>query len=241
MSLEMMMKVQPSFLQPSDWNAIQFVVFDVDGTLYNPHMLRWRMVRDLLLHTLWKRDFTVIKVLRSYRRLREQFAEEEKPDFEAALLAETARAVGCTPEMVRVIVAQWIEQRPLSYLAACRYPGLLDLFAGLRRHKKRVGILSDYPARRKLDALGLIADYIVSSGDKGIGLLKPNTRGLECLLATAGVAVEATILIGDRVERDGLVAQQMGVRTLIRSSRPINGWKTFESYKDPIFTPLLVP
>lgn len=227
------------FFQPSDWDSIRLVIFDVDGTLYNQQMLRLRMVRDILLHTLRERDFTIISVLRSYRRLREQFAEEEKPDFEVALLAETAGAVGCTPEMVRSIITQWIEQRPLPYLAACRYPGLIDLFAGLRRNQKCVGILSDYPARKKLDALGLTADYIVSSGDEEIGLLKPHTRGLENLIAAAGVGVEATILIGDRVERDGLVAQRMGVKPLIRSSRPINGWKTFESYNDPIFTSLL--
>jgi len=224
---------------PSDWDAIKLVVFDVDGTLYNQRLLRVRMARDILLHTLRTGDFSVILVLRAYRRIREKFAEEEKNDFEAILVAETANTVGCAPEVVRAIVAEWIEQRPLPYLASCRYPRLLDLFDGLRRKGKIIGILSDYPASAKLTALGLTADYIVSSGDQGIGFLKPHTRGLENLMAAAGENAEATVFIGDRIERDGLVAQRLGVVALIRSSRPVIDWQTFTSYEDSLFAPLL--
>jgi FMN phosphatase YigB (HAD superfamily) len=61
------------------------------------------------------------------------------------------------------------------------------------------------------------------TGDDGIRFLKPQTRGLEFLIAIAGVKADATVLIGDCKERDGLVAQRAGVRALIRSSKPIDG------------------
>jgi putative hydrolase of the HAD superfamily len=229
----------PPVLHPSDWDGIKFVAFDVDGTLYNQRLLRVRMVRDMLFHAMLKRNLRVISVLRAYRRIRERVGEEEVGAFETALFAETATAVGCSPEAVRVIVAEWIEQRPLPYLASCRYPGLFDLFDGLRRKGKTIGILSDYPAHAKLAALGLAADYVVSAGDDGIGFLKPHTRGLEFLIGAAGVKTDATVLIGDRKERDGLVAQRVGVRALIRSCNPIKGWQTFASYDAPLFAPLL--
>lgn len=229
----------PLVFHPLDWDSIKFVAFDVDGTLYNQRLLRVRMARDMLFHAMLKRDISVISVLRAYRHIRERLGEEEAGAFETALFAETATTVGCSPEAVRVIVAEWIEQRPLRYLASCRYPGVVDLFDGLRRKGKIIGIFSDYPAHAKLAALGLAADHVVSAGDDGIGFLKPHTRGLEFLIGAAGVKADATVLIGDRKERDGLVAQRMGVRALIRSSNPIKGWQTFASYDTPLFAPLL--
>lgn len=225
-------------LQPSDWEGIELVIFDVDGTLYNQRLLRLLMARDLLLHTLAKRDLGALAILRAFRRIREELGEQEAGGFEQLLLARTAAAVGGSPEAVRATVTEWMEVRPLPYLARCRYPGLIELFAGLRRQGKTIGILSDYPAAAKLAALGLYADQVVSAGDDGVGFLKPHTRGLEILMERAGAGAPATVMIGDRVERDGLVARRLGVRALIRSSAALPGWQTFPRYDTPLFAPL---
>ena len=102
---------------------------------------------------------------------------------------------------------------------------------------KSIGILSDYPVNAKLIALGLTANYMVFAGDEGIGLLKPHPRGLESLIAAAGVKAHETVLIGDRADRDGLVARRAGAWALIRSSRPIKGWQTFSRFDDALFAP----
>jgi FMN phosphatase YigB (HAD superfamily) len=224
---------------PLDWDRVHLVVFDVDGTLYRQRPLRLRMARDLLLHTLLKLDPNVIAVLSRYRRIRERLGDEETVDFERALIAQTAAATANTPDSVRAIVSEWIDQRPLKYLAACRYPGLPQLFAGLRRSGKSIGILSDYPAKAKLEALGLTAHHVVFAGDEGVGLLKPHPRGLESLITTAGVKPHQTVVIGDRADRDGLVARRAGAQALIRSSKPIEGWQTFARFDDALFSPLL--
>mgnify|MGYP001134218991 CR=1 FL=1 len=52
---------------PLDWDNVHLVVFDVDGTLYRQRPLRLRMSRDILLHTLLKRDLNVVAVLAKYR------------------------------------------------------------------------------------------------------------------------------------------------------------------------------
>jgi putative hydrolase of the HAD superfamily len=181
----------------------------------------------------------VIAVLAKYRRIRERLGDEQAADFETALIAETAAATANSTDSVRSIVAEWIDRRPLGYLAACRYPNLSELFAGLRRSGKSIGILSDYPAEAKLEALGLTADHVVFAGDEGVGLLKPHPRGLESLVAAAGVEPHETIVIGDRVDRDGLVARRAGAKALIRSSRPIEGWQTFARFDDALFAPFL--
>ena len=224
---------------PLDWDNVHLVVFDVDGTLYRQRPLRLKMARDILLHTLLKRDLNVIAVLAKYRRIRERLGDEEAIDFETTLIAQTATATANSPDRVRTIVSEWVERRPLGYLAACRYPGLPQLFAGLRRRGKSIGILSDYPATAKLKALDLSAHYVVFAGDEGIGLLKPHPRGLASLITAAGVEPHQTVVIGDRVDRDGLVARRAGAQALIRSSKPIEGWQTFARFDDALFSPLL--
>lgn len=224
---------------PLDWARVRLVVFDVDGTLYRQRQLRLRMALELLMHSALKRDPKIIAVLAAYRRVRERLGPEQVIDFEDALIAQTAAATAVSPDEVRSVVSEWIERRPLRYLAACRYPGLSQLFAGLRRGGKSIGVLSDYPAKAKLDALGLTADHVVFAGDEGIGLLKPHPRGLEFLMAAAGVEPHETVVVGDRVDRDGLAAQRAGAQALIRSSRPIEGWQVFARYDDTLFAPFL--
>jgi HAD superfamily hydrolase (TIGR01549 family) len=224
----------------SDWGDIRLVVFDVDGTLYRQRPLRLRMARDILLHTVLRRDLKVIAVLAEYRRIKERLSDEEIADFEPILIAKTAAATSSTLDSVQAIVSEWIDQRPLSYLAACRYPKLPQLFAGLRRDGKCIGVFSDYPARSKLRALELSADYVAFAGDEGIGRLKPHPRTLEFLMSAAGVTSDHTVVIGDRVERDGLAARRAGARVLIMSDKPIEGWRTFKTFGDPVFARFLV-
>ncbi|MBN9089505.1 MAG: HAD family hydrolase [Reyranella sp.] len=224
---------------PSDWHGLRLVVFDVDGTLYRQRPLRLRMARDLLLHALLRRDLATLLVLRKYRRLREQMGDERVEDFAGPLVARTAAAIGCPPERVRAIVSQWIDRHPLPYLRACRYDGLGELFAGLRRHGKTIGVLSDYPAAAKLAALELTADHVITADDPGIGILKPHPRGLETLIRQAGTTPATTLLIGDRAERDGLAARAAGARVLLRASRPIDDWQTIARYDEALFAPML--
>jgi putative hydrolase of the HAD superfamily len=219
------------------WDGIRFVAFDVDGTLYDQRRLRIRIARDMLLDAALRRSLDAVAVVRTYRRLREELGEREVAEFDRVLVARTAEACGCRPERVDAIVEEWIGRRPLAYLGRCRFPGLVELFDGLRHHGKIIGILSDYPAAAKLDALGLSADHLVSASD--VGLLKPNPRGLEALIAKAGTTARQTVLIGDRADRDGAAARRIGAWSLIKSARPLGDWQTFARFDDAIFRGLL--
>jgi FMN phosphatase YigB (HAD superfamily) len=224
-----------SELRSTDWNDIRLVVFDVDGTLYSQRRLRALMARDLLIHAARTRSLDAVIVIRAYRRIRERLSERDVADFEPLLVAETATATGCSLAQVSALVAEWIERRPLPYLLRSSYPGVSELFAGLRRKGKIVGIFSDYPAAAKLAALGLNADHIVCASDQGVGALKPNPRGLVVMLDRAGVDSQRTVVIGDRVDRDGAAATQIGAWPLIRSEKLITGWQTFARFDDAIF------
>lgn len=221
-----------------DWSTLKLVVFDVDGTLYDQRALRRRMLADLIEHTLAARSLAALRVLRIYRALREAVGEEEIDGFGDILLERTARKARLDQVAVTAIVDEWLHRRPLSYLRACRYPNVKELFVALKENGKRIGIFSDYPARDKLDVMGLEADFIICAADTDVGILKPHPRGLEVLLASAGAAPWETLMIGDRVDRDGEAARRANVRALIRSPRPVSGWSCFADYASPIFQPL---
>jgi FMN phosphatase YigB (HAD superfamily) len=218
------------------WDRVGLVVFDVDGTLYRHAPLMRRMVRDMLVHTVGRRDPKLAQVIWRYRRIRERMGDEEVEDFAAKLVAETAARTGLAEDAIAAIVEEWIERRPLPHLPACRCPLIDVVFSALRRRGILIGIWSDYPAADKVQALGLAADLIVTAHD--VGVQKPHSRGLERLLTQARVGADETVLIGDRVERDGMAARRAGTHVLIRSDTAIDGWQTFRSYGDAVFRPL---
>lgn len=216
-----------------DWKEIGLVVFDVDGTLYRQRPLRLVMAALLCKSAAAGRGLLPIRVLGVYRRLREEFADEGRRDFESALVEETARRCGTSKAAVDAIVAEWIERRPLRYLRNCRYPGVVNVFDEVRKSRRKIGILSDYPAQAKLAALGLDADYIVCARD--VGALKPSPIGLEHLVSAAGERPETTVLIGDRPERDAEAARRAGTKCLIRSGKPLPNQLCFATYFDDVF------
>jgi putative hydrolase of the HAD superfamily len=197
------------------------------------------MLRDLLWDASKRRSPDAIKVLGAYRRIRERLADEEAADFDRVAIDQTAHGTGCHQATVQAIVHEWIDKRPLRHLARCRYPHVAELFAGLRRGGKIVGVLSDYPAKAKLAALGLHADHVVCAGDEGVGLLKPNPRGLAALMEAADATPETTALIGDRAARDGAAARRIGAWPLIRSRTPLHDWQSFARFDDALFRPFL--
>ena len=208
------------------------VVFDVDGTLYNQRKLRLEMASMLVRHCILRGDISTPRVLGTYRRLRETLADNEVHDFETRLISDVAKRWRTTPARVREVVGEWIDSRPLPLLRACRFEGLGDLFDRLRDSGRTIGILSDYPARLKLEALELEADHVVAAGDPEVGIMKPDPRGLRRLLDLARVDAGSTIMIGDRAERDGEMARRAEVRCYLRSSKPIEGWTCFKSYAE---------
>lgn len=218
-----------------DWAPIKLVVFDVDGTLYDQARLRRLMLVDLLLGCFLKGDLKTIKILKQYRSLRELMADQELQNFESRLQNQVALANNTTAQDVNAAVSKWIETRPLRYLKSCRYDGVVELFDRLRNSGRKIGVLSDYPASDKVVALGLKADHVISANDPGIGVMKPNTAGLLAIMNRAGVGPDSTVVIGDRIDRDGQVALRVGANILIRSRASSGNWSTFSSYRAGIF------
>ncbi len=222
-----------------DWDRVDLVVFDLDGTLYDAGRLRRAMLGQLLAAAWCTRSLHTLRVLRVFRQVREALGNEEGADFISLQYTRTAARTGCDPQAVRARVREWMEERPLAQLAACRQPHVETLFAALRAAGKRVAVWSDYPAQDKLRALCLQADVVVSATDADVGRLKPDPRGLHTLLARTGVPASRALMIGDRVDRDAEAARRAGVQALVLGRRVPAGVSCFRRFDDAVFAPLL--
>ncbi len=194
------------------------------------------MLGALFLHTLTSGSLETIKVLKHFRQIREELGNEGVHNFETTRLERTSLITGIPPEKVAQIVQEWIEIRPLAYLKACRYPGLTKVFQSLRSRGIKIGVFSDYPASQKLKAMDLEADFVISAEDEVVGVLKPNPRGLMLLMERAQTSPSKTLMIGDRIDRDGEAAQRAGTLSLIRSAKSVPGWTCFQSYEQAPFS-----
>lgn len=222
-----------------DWDTIDLVVFDVDGTLYDARQLRGAMARRLVVDAVRRRSLRTLWTLKVFRQVREELAEAAGADFLDRQYVITARRVGGDAHRVRELVQEWMEHRPLPLLAACRHAGVERLFAALQAAGKRVAVLSDYPAHDKLAALGLRADPVVCAHDPLVGRLKPDPRGLHAILSATGVPAHRALMIGDRFDRDSAAAHRAGMGALVRSRNRHATVPTFRRFDDPVFAPLL--
>ena len=214
-----------------EWASVKLAVFDLDGTLYDQRAMRLRMAAMLAGHSLASFDLQLPRIIAAYRRIREELAEEEVEAFEPRLIEKVAARFGRSEAKVAAVVSEWMEHKPLPLLRACRFDGVAELFHGLRRTGRVIGVLSDYPATAKLAKLELEADHIVAAADPDVMMLKPNPKGLMHMMALANAAPGETVMIGDRPERDGEAGRRAGVKTYIRTRKSVDGWDCFSTFQ----------
>ncbi len=193
--------------------AVRAWLVDLDGTLYAPLPVKLAMGVELLLF-----GRHALPVVRAFRRrhedLRERRVEAESSAFELQL-ALAAEDLGLDPERVRPLVLEWMVERPGPWLRRFRRRALI---AELRRFVAgggRAALVSDYPALRKLEALGLrdLFEVVVANGDPGGPTrLKPAPDGFLAAASALGVAPEECLVIGDRTDADGAAARAAGMR-----------------------------
>ena len=220
--------------------ATKLVVFDVDGTLYKQRPVRLRMARDIIIHCCKQLSLSSLSVIKNYRQYREYLGDTEfekivnnlvdndqvsEQLLEDKVVQYVSYKTGISRDVVYDIVQDWINTRPLKYLIGARYKGVKSFFDFCRENSIKIGIFSDYPAEKKIKALGLFADYIISAND--VNALKPNPKGLLQLMSMANIAPDKTIMIGDRPERDGAAAQKAHVLPMIFAEKVSSQQQSF--------------
>jgi HAD superfamily hydrolase (TIGR01549 family) len=162
----------------------------MDGTLYRQLPVRLCMALSLAAYYIRRLDaLDELLEIQRYRRSVENGAVEA--------------AAGA--------VKYWMEEAPLKYIAVFRNKKLLSFVEAQRRRGAAVVVYSDHPAKEKCRALNLTPDYIFCSRDKEINCGKPDARGLRHIVGLLGLGAEEILYIGDRYEKDGLCAKELGM------------------------------
>ena len=185
---------------------------DLDGTLYDARVIRLVMPAELLLT-----GFTAIPIIRQFRREHERLRRElhDPVDSPFALqISRTAETLGVTCFEVERRVDEWMVRRPAKWLRRARRQSLLDEILRFRQTGGHTAVVSDYPARHKLRAMGVesLFDAVVANGEPGgPPRLKPHPDGLLAAAAALGVVPERCLVIGDRPDADGAAAKAAGM------------------------------
>lgn len=184
-------------------------MFDLDGTLYNQPRLRLimatRLVRYYVCHPFKVKELVV---LQDFRKTKDSW---EGDSNESLICKAVAEKHNIEKSYVTGIVQRWIYENPLSAVAATKNVKLLEWIDFLKKNKKTVVILSDYPTQDKLDALQVTCHGQYSTTSERIGELKPSPKGLLIIMEDFKKCPEDTLMIGDRDEKDGECAKSAGV------------------------------
>ncbi len=193
------------------------VLFDVDGTLYRQGPVRrtmlTRIVRQHLAHPVT--GVRVARIISAYRKAQEELRSSDfTGDVASAQLDMASARAGVGSDEVRSVVEHWIEEVPLDVVGSNARDGLVDVLDTLAARGTRLAVVSDYPADRKLDALGIADRFevVVSAQDSSVGAFKPNPAGLLAALSALRVAPGAALYVGDRTDVDGAAAAAAGMR-----------------------------
>ena len=196
-----------------NYSKIKVVIFDVDGTLYNQLILKLYMLKYILFYLLkHPAKINEIRIINEFRKQREIRSGEQVENIETAQYIWAAEKCNVNPDLVKELVNKWIYEIPLQYLKKCRKSGVKRLFNKIQKNDIKIAIYSDYPSLKKMNALNLKADLIVSSTDAEINVFKPNPKGLKYIVKTLECSTSDSLFIGDRLDKDGECALKAGFK-----------------------------
>ena len=181
---------------------------DLDGTLYFQTPVRLAMAAELSLFG-WRSA----SVVRQFRREHEHMRDVEGDPFRLQI-ERTAAALGTSQGAIEAVIRDWMIERPAKWLPLFRRRDLFAELATFRATGGRTALVSDYPARRKLEALGAshLFDAVVASGEPdGPTRLKPHPGGMLRAAASLGIEPGRCLVIGDRPDADGRAASAAGM------------------------------
>ena len=195
----------------------KLLLLDMDGTLYYQRAMQFFMCLEMgaftIMHpfSLWK-----LKVISIFRKVREQ----QKNGLLEKHYEIVAEVVGRSKEEVQTSIEEWMFARPLKYLPKIKDDKLCSWINTWRAQEKKVVIYSDYPVRDKCEALQITADALYSSDETRIGEMKPSAKGIQVICDDYAVSPQEILVIGDRMSRDGKMAENAGADYVI-----VEKWK----------------
>ena len=200
------------------------VLFDVDGTLYDPGILRFILAVCFIFAWVRHPIRTVkeVHILIHYRRALEWMRNNLSSGVHAdSQIKRVAAVTGISLQDVRKCVDRWTRRTPLLFMHLCARRKLIRMIKRWHKMGIPMGIYSDYPSEEKLQKLGIrkCMSVVLCSCDPEVGTYKPDPRGLRVIARKMGQAPEACVYFGDREDTDILGAHRAGMHGLLFSKK----------------------
>jgi putative hydrolase of the HAD superfamily len=213
--------------------GISAVAFDLDGTLYPAYRLNIRLLPFLFRHG--RLLIALGKARTIIRREQEQDPASVRPDFydyQARIIADLLHA---QPEHIKekmnnLIYRGWERH----FINIKLFPYVRELLAELREARLKLGLLSDFPPKIKLEKLGLADcwDTVLCSED--IGAIKPAIQPFTALVKALGCPPEQILYVGNSRRYDAAGARRSGMKTALITRRRVSKTKVdfiFHNYR----------
>jgi len=161
----------------------------------------------LVLRCFCPGGLRTLRLIFAYRKLYERGLDETERTV------AIAKRFYMNPVAVQSAIYAWMVEKPLFFVRLFRDRRLIADMERARRHGIKLIVVSDYPVTEKLSALNFQPDAAYSADD--LGSLKPCPDGLRRVLNEHGLTPQDCLLVGDRMEKDGRLAENIGMDYVI--------------------------
>jgi putative hydrolase of the HAD superfamily len=198
---------------------LEAVAFDLDGTLY-PNLNFYPRIIPFVLKE-WKFLYAFGQA-RNIIRSRQEECEMENRDFYTVQAQETAKILKLDDSSVETIKEK-IERDIYRgwephFKKVKLFPYIKKTLRLLREKRLKIGLLSDFPYRRKIDNLGLEAFWDAAICSEEVGVLKPGDKPFFLLAERLGVRSEQMLYVGNSIRYDVQGAHRAGMKTALKTS-----------------------
>jgi putative hydrolase of the HAD superfamily len=204
--------------------GIRGVAFDLDGTLYANYKLNIRLVPFVFRHLALSGAFAGVR--RAFHKAAAKGAGERLRvlpeagippesfyDAQAALLAERLKI---DPESAKEKTDRLIYRGWEEHFARIKpFPHVAETLSSLKALGFRLGLLSDFPPRRKLELLGLDSFFDAVFSTEELGALKPAPAPFVKLASAMGLPPKDILYVGNSPRYDIIGAKKAGMKAAL--------------------------
>lgn len=194
--------------------ALRAVAFDVDGTLY-PNA-------SMYLHSLGL-ALTNLPLLKALEEARKELRRhpDTSDHFHRVQARVVAHELEISPERAYALIEGRIYTRWFKTFRKLKvFPGLPELIHEFRAAGLKLGVLSDFPIRGRLESLGLHGPWDCAFSSEETGYLKPHPQSFLLLAERLELPPSDILYVGNSYSYDVLGAQAAGMPAAHLTHRP---------------------
>jgi putative hydrolase of the HAD superfamily len=202
---------------------ITAVAFDIDGTLYPDAALRLRLIPFAFANLGFLMAFSAAR--RELHGLAAaggsaSGAPHDLATFRRLQASLVARRLGGTAEEAAALAERTVYGRLEEHFSMVPlFRGLRAALATLESAGFDLAVLSDFPASRKLEVLGIAPFFKVMRSTEEFGLLKPDPGAFTALARELGRPPAEILYVGNSPRYDVAGARSAGMRAALKVNR----------------------